>query len=105
VQHLSSISDIYRGAYSCSKVDFDFFTFASVLLGLHFLCFLFHLIELFDIRVIIDACFRANPLSNSVDASRLDKLVVASACTLELAGDDVVSLVSAQALLLAELLG
>ena len=75
------------------------------MLGEHLGVLLLHLVEQLNVFVVIDAALGAEPFAHMEDASRFDELFGAlSLLALQLAGDDIVRLISLQAHLLAEFL-
>ena len=90
-----------------SEVDLSFFTLITrLLLREHLGILLFHLIETFDISIVINAPLAAAPLAHGENASGLDEPFLAGARVSgpQLARNDIVCLIPLQADSLAELL-
>ena len=75
------------------------------MLGEHLGVLFLHLVEKLDVFVVIDAALGAEPFAHVEDTSRFDELFIArSLLALQLAGDDIVGLISLQAHSLAKFL-
>ena len=88
-----------------SEIDFALFTRLSSLLADHLRILLLHLVELANIRIVIDAALSTEPLANVENSTSLDELISALSCVgFQLAAKDIVELVPLQAESLAEFL-